>query len=379
MSASLSFTEAQLAAIGITRIADLTGLSALQVPVYSVTRPDAYTPGGQSITVFKGKGFTRAMARTGAIMEAAERHAADPRTSPLERRTASRAELLAEGAAALTPNELVRPRGWPLCDDAQPLEWVRGREVATDAPVWVPLANVLMPYEPPGEVAYQGFWGSHGLASSHSVVSATVSGMLELVERFSVARAHNADRARRVALAEPLPERLRWLTGRFRGAGVNVVVKDVTCPELGIPVFFAAVDDPVTRNNYLVTRGQSAHWDPETAVVRALLEAAQCRTGLIQGAREDVGINPALAAWDYDALIGEAFRFFFSQEGEAAPLSAYERVELPGVEAARDRLLGALGEAGYARVVAVELTRPEVGIPVVRVVIPGLVDRIGGL
>lgn len=378
LSESLQFTAGQLEAIGISRIAEITHLDTLRVPVFSATRPGSYMPDGQSITAFKGKGFTREMARTGAIMEAAERHAADPRTSPLPRRLASLHSLKTAGEPAVSPNELIRPRWWPPYRN-QRIEWVRGRDLFDGGDVWVPLASVLMPYKAPPEVRYQSFWGSHGLASSWSHETAVAAGLLELIERYSLGKAFNANRAQRVRFEGELPERLRWLLERFASAGLNLVVKEVTSPDLGVPAFFAACDDPHTRNNYLVTRGHAANWDPATAITRAILEAAQSRAGLIQGAREDVSINPDLAKWRYEDLIRVAFGFFFTNECETVSFDSYRARGFPLIRSATDFLLGRVRAAGFDRAIAFDLTRAEVGVPVARVVVPGLFERLGDL
>jgi ribosomal protein S12 methylthiotransferase accessory factor YcaO len=104
-------------------------------------------------------------------------------------------------------------------------------------------------------------------------------------------------------------------------------------------------------------------------LLRALSEAAQSRLGCISGARDDP------AGWDYG----------FGMDTEAPPGPEAD----PDGEAVRDFAtvpafdgdscdadvaweLAALGSAGISEVVAVDLTREEFGIPVVRVIVPGL-------
>src|ERR1700683_2893370 len=53
--------------MGITRVAVLTGLDVLGVPVVAATRPNS-----RSIAVHQGKGVTLAAAKASAVMEAVE-------------------------------------------------------------------------------------------------------------------------------------------------------------------------------------------------------------------------------------------------------------------------------------------------------------------
>ena len=67
---TLEKTKAQLKNIGVTRIADITNLDRLGIPVFSSIRPSA-APG--AISIYSGKGSTNERARISAIMESFER------------------------------------------------------------------------------------------------------------------------------------------------------------------------------------------------------------------------------------------------------------------------------------------------------------------
>jgi ribosomal protein S12 methylthiotransferase accessory factor len=109
----------------------------------------------------------------------------------------------------------------------------------------------------------------------------------------------------------------------------------------------------------------------EVALLRALTEAAQSRLTLIAGSRDDVAHGAfheherALAAWrelvDWTQADGPQRRFQEAPTWEAETFDEDVAWEL-----------GRLRAVGVRQVVVVELTRPEFGIPVVRVVIPGL-------
>ncbi|MBV9199382.1 MAG: YcaO-like family protein, partial [Alphaproteobacteria bacterium] len=101
-----------------------------------------------------------------------------------------------------------------------------------------------------------------------------------------------------------------------------------------------------------------------------LTEAAQTRLTYIAGIRDDLlpeeyeePPNAEIADALLDALRAETAPNFF---GEVPSFAANDLGEDLRWELDRLRV------AGMGRVVAVDLTRPDFGIPVVRVVIPGL-------
>ena len=116
--------------------------------------------------------------------------------------------------------------------------------------------------------------------------------------------------------------------------------------------------------------GSGCHADRGVALSRALTEAAQTRLTYITGIRDD--LSPA----EYEAAPGDDIR--------EALLDALARETAPSLFAvtpsfASDDLIEDLRWAlrrlqtiGIEHVVAIDLTRPEIDIPVVRLVIPGL-------
>lgn len=59
---------------GITRVADITGLDRIGIPIFSCIRPGA---ADGAISVYNGKGATEMAARVSAIMEGLERYSAE--------------------------------------------------------------------------------------------------------------------------------------------------------------------------------------------------------------------------------------------------------------------------------------------------------------
>jgi ribosomal protein S12 methylthiotransferase accessory factor len=135
--------------------------------------------------------------------------------------------------------------------------------------------------------------------------------------------------------------------------------------EVGIPAYQCSLSDPIALGGINPTYGAGCHLSKDVAVARALTEAAQSRLTFIAGSRDDV--HPALYermqhATPRDSTRGR--RGDFSTR-RAPPVGATFEEDLRTT-------LGLLADAGLSRVVAVEHTRPDVGIPVVAVIVPGL-------
>ncbi len=115
-------------------------------------------------------------------------------------------------------------------------------------------------------------------------------------------------------------------------------------------------------------RGYGCHIDPETALQRALTEAAQGRLVTIAGSRDDLfGFNRILGRPNYDAAADIV---------AALPVTA--ALAARDLEAPQDPdhgifyLVERLRRAGLVQVIVADLTVPEIGIPAVRVIVPGL-------
>ena len=88
-------------AAGITRIAELTGLDTIGIPVFAAIRPM-----GKSLSTQQGKGVTPLAAKVSALMESLETFSAENLGAPRVRASAK-----ALGARAVDVRKLARPRG----------------------------------------------------------------------------------------------------------------------------------------------------------------------------------------------------------------------------------------------------------------------------
>jgi YcaO-like protein with predicted kinase domain len=350
--------------MGITRLANVTGLDRVGLPVVMVCRPNS-----RSVAVAQGKGVDLAAAKASGLMEAVETFHAESTTAPLllgTWRELGRTHPLVDVA------RLPRSRAGP-CDPDRSLLWIEGRDLKSGSPRWVPYECVHTDYTlPPGPAAGVFPANTNGLASGNHILEAVCHGLCEVVERDAITLWKRAPRPAREDTAidlETVDDPLcRDVLDRFARADLQVRVWDVTS-DVGIACFYCLVvgrgDDPADPE-----LGSGCHPSRDVALLRALTEAAQARITYITGARDDFTSD------DYSPR-GRARRW---QESQAAlhgspPRRDYRRVPTRDTERLDEDvawLLERLRGIGSDDVVVVDLTKPELAIPVVRVLVPGL-------
>ncbi len=350
--------------IGITRLGDVTGLDRIGIPVTVAVRPNS-----RSFSVSQGKGLGLSQARASAMMEAIELFHGEE----LSGRTVSASfEEVSAGTCVVPPASLCGT-GHPLPDHTT-IEWIEGYDLLNREACWVPWEVVHTDYTLPTRHSGEHFLsGTNGLASGNHLAEAISSAICELVERDAVALWHARsmlERSRgRLDVASIDDADCRRLLGLYEAAQIAPRLWDVTS-DVGIPAFIcdvpAPTDDP--SNGLRRYRGAGCHPDRSIALARAMTEAAQTRLTYIAGIRDDLS---DYAESDKDRL-GAALLDAVSQAAEARAFRDVPSFDSDDVAIDLRWELERLRAIGVVRVVAVDLTRDDVGIPVVRVVIPGL-------
>lgn len=351
-------------AFGITRVANLTGLDRIGVPVIMVCRPNA-----RSSAVFHGKGLDVAAAKASGIMEAIETWHAEHMRLPL--RLASLAELRSsENVADVWRLALTIASRF---DDGLPILWVEGDDLIGGERIWVPFETVHMDAtlrEASGAGCFAA--STNGLASGNHLLEATSHALCEVIERDATTlwRCRKPSRrdGMRLDLATVNDEACRSVLAHLREAELDVAVWDVTT-DIGVPAFLCLVLDRMGEISHL-GQGSGCHPASEIALLRALTEAVQVRTTYIVGSREDIRHD------DYrretlDARKKSA-QFLMRPVESMRDFGALPSHVFDDLGTEVDWVVGCLESAGIRQAVAVDLTRPEFGVPVVRVVIPGL-------
>jgi YcaO-like protein with predicted kinase domain len=352
--------------MGITRVANITGLDVIGIPVIAVMRPNS-----RSIAVAQGKGLDLTAAKVSGLMESIENYHAENVRAPLQ--LASCRDMLERGPC-LNLEAVPRVNGSTLSRATRML-WLQGHEIFSSTPLWVPFELVHTNYSLPLPTCSGALMMSDsGVASGNDPLEATSHAICELVERDAMTlfqfETAEAKRARRVALDSILDPDCRSVLERYAKADVQVAVWNVTS-DVGIPTFVCTILDGESGQWRALgpASGSGAHPCREIALLRALTEAAQVRLTVIAGSRDDIGMGAYRRGRDRAAL-AEAARVF----ADETPLR-FERVPTHTTESLNDDVaweLARLRGVGIEQVAVVDLSLPEYGISVVRVIVPGL-------
>lgn len=365
--------------MGITRIANITGLDDIGIPVATACRPNS-----RAVSVAQGKGQSLAAAKVSAAMEAIETYHGEYIDLPLRM---ANYRMLKQQHDVVDCERLPRLSIANWSPDRSML-WLEGQDLVSGRGVFVPYETVHCDFSTPFPAGSGAFMMStNGLASGNSVIEASIHGICELIERDATTlwQIHNqadngdahAEGRLKVDLTTVDDPSQRQLLELFWAADVHVSVWDITS-DISIPTFYCTI---ISKNSgkhrpLYATSGMGTHLSKSVALSRALTEAAQCRLTLISGSRDDVGENC------YKDVRSETVHQHKLQQLEQTPCYRdYRQIEdwqNTSFEQDKDLLLDKLQSAGLAQTVIVDLTKAEFNIPVVRAIIPGL-EGIGGI
>jgi YcaO-like protein with predicted kinase domain len=353
--------------MGITRIANVTGLDCIGIPVVMVCRPNS-----RSVAVTQGKSPDLAAAKASGLMESVESYHAEHVLHPLK--LASYEELRYSHTVADVARLplIARSRFRP---DLR-LLWIEGSDLLQDEPVWVPYEMVHTDYTLPPPTGSGCFVASsNGLASGNHPLEALSHAICEVVERDATSiwtrRPTEFQHRSRLDLASVDSADCRDVLDRYERAGIAVAVWEMT-GDIAIPSFMCMIAEPPGRRLFPIPscRGMGCHPSREIALLRALTEAAQSRLTIISGARDDLSRR-----WYELETTPDVVQQDWSRVQVRGPLRRFQEAPNFEGETLDDDVaweLERLRTAGIERVVSIDLTLPEFNLPVVRVVIPGL-------
>ena len=372
---TLAKARRALGRVGISRVANVTGLDHVGVPTWIAVRPLA-----RSLTVSQGKGLTHELAQASAMMESIELHHAE-RFVP--------AGHLATVVAAAHDDRYIDPALLPIAptvtlDRATATRWVEGRELRSNRIRSVPRDCIDLDSATTDDSARLFVSSSNGLASGNSRDEAVLHALCELVERdqtsFWLAR-RSFDRqfeSGRLPLDDIADPACRWLLDRCAAAGVAVRAWAIHST-ISIPTFMCTVFDAAGQTHFAQsTSGFGCHPFRRIALARAITEALQSRLTCIAGGRDDFGWDTYANELRTDTA---AFaRWLASVDAEPATTDWGRAPEAPASHSMSDLVewvLDALAAAQLPEAVVVDLTQDEIDIPVVHATVPGLESMFG--
>ncbi|HEV2364907.1 MAG TPA: YcaO-like family protein [Caulobacteraceae bacterium] len=347
---------AEAKAAGVTRLADVTGLDVLGIPVWQAIRPWS-----RALSVHQGKGLTAEAAKIGALVEAVESARAEAFDAPAT--ICSFARLPAAERAPAIEDFANRRDCAP--DEDEPIAWAPAGRLAGGGPLWVPFDCVSLDLAREGDRRLDR--SSNGLGAREEADGALFKALLELLER----DAHAAwevrpIEARTADLLDLDTVPLGWfqdLRERARSAGLRLAVYRQSSV-IGAPVFLAQILDlPASDPKRRAVHGHGCHLRADAALRDAVLEAAQSRLTLISGARDDILYEPQQRR---PGGLG-----FGLPPPPGMRLRRWEEIgsiELSGVADLAHRL----ADAGFPDAAAIDLSRPGAGVFVFKAFVPGL-------
>lgn len=343
---------------GITRIADITHLDRIGIPVISAIVPES----PDLISTYNGKGTTRESALAGAVMEAVER----------------------QTAAAPAIDSFVRDG----------CEMVEGYDLISEERSIVPLGAVACPWR---GAPLEKRASTDGLAAGNTFAEAVYHALAELAER------HLWLTSRELGHLRP-----REIVSGFAGGPVSLpnFVDDPVAPNVALPTGSAVVDGLVNNIHgaglvlrlrafelepfpilLIATIGDpaggpsAAHtgfgcsWSPVHAAVRAITEAAQSRAADFQAAREDLRRHDDTSVPAYGPRRAAGLpigRWYYDAPAPTRSLSSFADHSTNDITRDTHALVSALRCADVNRAVIVDLSPPDGTVHVVRAVIPAL-------
>jgi oxazoline/thiazoline synthase len=327
-----------------------------------------------------GKGSTAEQGEASALMEAIERYSGifqgdEIRVTrrfidfppgdailPNDILLFSDAQFRGDQSEAAAPHEAL---GTPVFDRSAEIEW---------SPVWS-LRDERFKYLPTSILYFsypasdQHSADSNGCAAGNTLEEAIVQGFLELVERDSYAIWwYNRSQRGEVDLNQFDDSYIRDLRVQLAETGRRLWVLDITS-DLGIPSF-VALTHWVEDSQEQIEFGSGAHFDPRIALLRAMTELNQFLSIGLMGGR-----SPE-ALYHHGSSPLPPFRLKdhpYLTPGDSSVHQPYVGSKFNELDK-RDQVMACVRLAKQQGLdfLVLDQTRPDIEVPVARVIVPGL-------
>ncbi|UXM84425.1 YcaO-related McrA-glycine thioamidation protein [Methanococcus aeolicus] len=351
--------------INIEILERIDNLDRIGIPVYSAKRivksPENENENDTKEKIVKyhyGKGATDIQAKVSAVMEAIERYSMcclnEPATKNPENPIDLK-ELVLSKESYKNINQ--------INNNINNIEWTTCHDIINDEIIDIPVNAVCHPIE--GKLFKSN---TNGIASGNTKDEAIFHGTLELIERdsWSIAEIYNKTHTK-INIDGAKNPIIHELMDKFKDANINVVLKDLTS-DIGIPTVAAVSDEPVLKDPALLCIGVGCHINPEIAVIRALTEVIQSRATQIQNKRDDTIRGDIVRKVQYDRLIKVHRKWYRHKDEiniEELPNNAKLNLK-KDLNVIKNKLI----DTGFDKLIVADLKKPEVGIDVVRIIIP---------
>ncbi len=357
---TLAVVQPFLKDMGITRIANITGLDRIGLPTVMVTRPNS-----RSVAVSLGKGLSLSAAQASGVMEAIESWHAE--RIELGLRLASYSDLV-ETEYVVEVDKLPEVTGGRFVPHASIL-WVKGQDLTKGRPCWVPYEMVDTDYTSSPVSGRRAFpRTTNGLASGNDLTEATCHAICELIERDATTLWHFRGPQARIDPGTIEDQRCRQAMERIAAAGLDLGIWNTTS-DIGIASFRCVICELGAVSGHIGI-GDGCHPDRSIALLRALTEAAQTRLTYISGARDD--LDPDEFSSSSRSWRGQYIQDLIQNSAASEDFRMCPTHMTDSFDEDLALIKTQLSVVGIPQIVIVDLSRPEIDISVVRAVIPGL-------
>ncbi len=383
--------------IGVTRLADITGMDRLGIPNYS-----AVLPGTEDyIWVYSGKGMTHQHAKASALMESIERYCSLPSSNHDRVYIRGTVQELTKSYDLIHPDDIIEPLNFQYQENMV-MDFLQGFDLLADKDILIPAPLVLFRYSPFAPAVNPfAFHHTNGLASGNVLEEAVCHALCEVIERDAASISEIRARAIPFHILKTIENKLRQrgyvlssipantfmddytiyrdvellgvqlegvqkLTSKFHDSDLPLLIKDITS-DIGIPTFAASSIEWISHDYGYLAEGHGTHPDARIALLRAITEVSQTRAANIQGARDDLR---KIRYGENNTDDKRAWQFISSDEK-----IGYNKITSFNNEDILDDIklvLQNLKDVGIKTAAIVDLTNPSLGIPVVRAIVPGL-------
>lgn len=358
---------------GVTRLADITGFSQIELSVFQSTRPHIYShrTRGEN-TGSQGKGLSRDQAIISSLMESLETFSVEPRNAQLIR---SSYRHLKHMYKVVNPSDFLCSRKFKSSGlSNKQMMWTGAVSLTSGDEVLVPAESAFFPFFPVTYNTPVSFpCDSNGIGAGASYCEAVLAGLYELIERHyrHIWLYENQSKVVSIVDEESWLRPYRKILRNHPEVQIRLysIVLDIP----NVPVMLAIV-----TNEGALAHGTACHFNPHQAAHKAITEAFQVLATASSGAREDMDekFDPALNRHDrrfmralkrlpmVDALDlsnRRAVRRLYSQSIGSKNL---------GLEV--EKLVGWVAKMFSTDIFAVNHTRYGIEIPVVKIIVPGL-------
>lgn len=352
---TLQRIQPYIKAAGITRLANLTGLDNIGLPVYTCIRPNS-----KNLSTSQGKGITDALAMCSAYMEGIEHYYAENVRPDLVESLNYMEEnnLLYLPPADFQPGFFSRK-----IDKEAKISWSLGTNLIDGGEIYIP--SEIISFDLSQENIAMGLFmkTTTGLAAGNNETEALCHSLYEIIERnclydFSQLAFEEKNSVALNLHTIDYPYAVDILQ-KLMTSQIDVLIFDIM-NDFSVPAFHCIIADNNPLRGLGRYSGTGAHLNKGIALCRAITEAIQSRLGYIAGSRDDIVQNDYQRKWEKITRIGDK------------PYSLIANDQAISLQQQLTKLINTFKNKAHDKLVSVTHTNASDKISVVHTVVPNL-------